>query len=190
MSKKQTTEKWYNEKNVRAFRRMLRDLVKMAADGKLVVGKSCTRKGQVAFNMRVVRYHKSSLPGTIGTLGTYPHENTFSFREATECGTTACAAGWADIRILPMQENEFLHEYATRLIVAPGYKVAVCRQYVLSEWLFDMSWSRIAPGPEAVLIRLNWLVRNGLDELAKMYNRYCFSGSWIDEFWKAGFVKG
>lgn len=174
-------EKWYNVKNVTALRRMLRDLMKMESEGKLIVDKSVKSAGQASFNMRILRRHK-------GILRRASRTNIATFEEATECGTTACAAGWADLRVLPMRQTEHLHEYATRLIADKNHPVSWWLQFLISEWLFDMTWARVAPGPDAVLIRLNWLIENGLDELSNKHNQYFGKDNWLHRFWKTEFV--
>lgn len=174
-------EKWYNVKNVTALRRMLRDLIKMESEGKLIINKSVKSAGQASFNMRILRRHKGVLKRTAG-------RSRVSYSAATECGTTACAAGWADLRVLPMRQTEQLHEYATRLIADKNHPVSWWLQFLISEWLFDMTWARVAPGPDAVLIRLNWLIKNGLYELGDKHNQYFGAGNWLQKFWGAEFV--
>lgn len=88
-----------------------------------------------------------------------------TFEEHITCGTVACANGWFRLKHRNPDEHRLFNEID------------------VYNWLFNTRWEYIAPRPEDVITRIDWLLKNGLDQLKKRVTPEKGWG-WPEKLWK------
>ena len=103
-------------------------------------------------------------------MSCFIHSNTTKYwkdstlEEHITCGTIACARGW------------FLLKYPVSYDDHPLFGDSD-----VYNWLFNSIWELIAPRPEDVLIRIDWLIQNGLDQLKQ---KAALGTGWQVQLWQ------